>query len=345
MTGQPVKVVIVDDSQYIRRMFEQFLSADPAIEVVGSAADPLEARELIKATNPDVVTLDVEMPKMDGLSFLKKIMALRPMPVVMVSSLTQKGAETTLKALEAGAVDYIGKPSTAKELEAIRSELVRKVKTAARVDVRAKARKAATAAPPKTLSYTGDASKWLIAIGASTGGVEAIREILEAMPAMIPPMIITQHMPPMFTDSFAKRLNGLVAPTVCEAKEGQPLRPGHVYIAPGAHHLSLRKQAGGLVCRLDDRPEVSGHKPSVDVMFEAVAETCPQRAVAAILTGMGRDGAAGITKLHALGVPTLGQNEASCIVYGMPRAAQAMGGLRKELHLDRIAAELLSLCA
>lgn len=342
-----IRVLIVDDSPFIREMFTEYLNADPQIEVVGTAEDPHDAREQIKAKHPDVITLDVEMPKMDGLSFLEKIMTLRPMPVVMASSLTQKNADITFRALEIGAVDYVGKPDNPKALRMIRHELVKKVKTAANARLSYRGEKPASSAAPSssvnTLSYqpSGRNNEKLIAIGASTGGVEAIRAILEAMPANIPPIIITQHMPPHFTKSFADRLNKHVAPIVQEAQTGLEILPGNAYIAAGGYHLSLRKSGDKLACQLDDRPAVSSHKPSVDVMFESVAETCPKRAIAAILTGMGRDGAAGLKKLHDLGVPTFGQDEASCVVYGMPKAAAELGGVARVITLRDMAQTLL----
>ena len=341
MVAKAIKVVIVDDSLFIRQMFAKFLESDPMITVVGTAKDPFEARQMIKDTNPDVVTLDVEMPKMDGLSFLEKIMTLRPMPVVMASSLTQKGADTTLKALEMGAVDYVGKPTNPKELDGIKEDLIRKVKTASRIKVKAREKK--LAAQTNTLAYHGNASKWLIAIGASTGGVEAIREIVEQLPANIPPIVITQHMPPMFTDSFAKRLDKLVAPTVQEAKPSMPILPGNIYIAAGSHHLLIENLNGKLICKYDDGPPVSSHKPSVDVMFQSIAQAHPKHTIAAILTGMGRDGAEGLKTLRDIGVPTIGQNETRSVVYGMPKAAKEIGAVEKELELSKIATELLHL--
>lgn len=340
MVTKKVRVIVVDDSLSIRQIFSKFLNSDPDIEVVDTATDPHDAREKIKKYNPDVITLDVEMPKMDGIAFLKKIMALRPMPVVMVSSLTQKGASVALQAQEIGAVDYIGKPSNPQELDSIRLELIRKVKMAARIKVQAK-QPASTTPSKTTLEYKGNPDKRLIAIGASTGGVEAIREILEVMPANIPPIVITQHMPPVFTDSFAKRLDGLAAPHVQEAQDLMPIKAGNVYIAAGAYHLEVRKQSGQLVCKYNDGPPVSSHKPSVDVMFLSIAETCPEITTAVILTGMGRDGADGLKALRDAGTPTIGQNEATCIVYGMPKAAKEAGAVAKELPLAKIASTLL----
>lgn len=345
MPHETIKVVIVDDSLFIRQMFSKFLQGDPQIEVVGTAADPFQARELIKQTNPDVITLDVEMPKMDGLSFLEKIMTLRPMPVVMISSLTQRGADTTLRALEIGAVDYIGKPDNPKDLDQIAASLIRKVKMAARINVQAKVKKAPRApSSSKLLEYKGNADKHLIAIGASTGGVEAIRALLEEMPANIPPVVITQHMPAMFTDSFARRLDTIVAPHVKESEHGETIRPGTVYIAAGATHLKIEKKAGKLVCIHDDGPEVTGHKPSVDVMFSSIVDQCADQTVAALLTGMGRDGAEGLLALKNVGCPTIAQNESSCVVYGMPRAAVELGAAQQTLPLGSIAKELLKLC-
>jgi two-component system chemotaxis response regulator CheB len=336
-----IRVVIVDDSNLMRQLLTAALSRDDAIEIVGSARDPYEARQIIKATNPDVITLDIEMPKMDGLSFLEKIMTLRPTPVVMVSSLTQAGSDATIRALELGAVDYVGKPAGSEGLgfREVMDELIAKIKMAASARVtplrRLRARPSTLRAPRRS-----DARS-LIAIGASTGGVERIRDILQVMPADCPPIVITQHMGPSYLASFADRLNRLSAPTVMLAVTGARLQQGMVFIAPGDRHLVVARDTLGYVCQILETPPVSGHRPSVDVLFHAVAKAAGPNAVGAILSGMGRDGAAGLTAMRAAGAYTVGEQESSCVVYGMPRMAKEAGGVVLELPLAQIAAELL----
>lgn len=331
-----IRVLVVDDSATMRSLISAVLNRDPEIEVVGQAGDPYEAREAIKALNPDVLTLDVEMPNMNGIEFLEKIMRLRPMPVVMVSTLTTRGAEVTLEALEIGAVDCVAKPSTG-GLEGFR-ELPEKVKTAARARVRPLDR--VVGGPPVAkIDHIADGR--LIAIGSSTGGVEALITILTRFPANCPPTVITQHMPESFTRSFSERLDRLCAPRVEEAADGAPLEPGRVYVAPGGErHLEV---AGGtrLRCRVAEGERVNGHRPSVDVLFSSVARAVGDRAVGAILTGMGRDGAKGLLEMRQAGARTIGQDEATCVVYGMPKAAFEIGAVERQASLDKIAAELL----
>jgi two-component system chemotaxis response regulator CheB len=330
-----VRVLIVDDSATMRSLIATVLQRDPEIEVIGEAGDPLEAREAIKRLNPDVITLDVEMPNMNGIEFLEKIMRLRPMPVVMVSTLTVRGAEATLEALELGAIDCVAKPSTG-GLEAFQ-DLPFKVKAAAKAKV--KPLRAAGAPTPAPLEHTPDGR--VIAIGSSTGGVEALIAILSRFPANCPPTLITQHMPATFTRSFAERLDRLCAPNVAEARDGAALETGRVYIAPGGeHHLELGG-AATLRCRLSDGPPVNGHRPSVDVLFRSVAKAAGRRGVGAILTGMGRDGAEGLLAMRCAGACTFGQDEASSVVYGMPKAAFEIGAVERQAPLDRLAAELL----
>lgn len=334
-----IRVLVVDDSATMRSLISAVLSRDPEIEVVGQAGDPYEARQAIKALNPDVMTLDVEMPNMNGIEFLEKVMRLRPMPVVMVSTLTTRGAEVTLAALEIGAVDCVAKPSTG-GLEGFR-ELPEKVKIAARARVRPLDRLATPPATVKIDAGTVAGDGRLIAIGSSTGGVEALITVLSRFPADCPPTVITQHMPESFTKSFSERLNRLCAPHVEEATDGAPLDPGRVYVAPGGEtHLEV---AGGsrLRCRIVPGDRVNGHRPSVDVLFASVARVAGARAVGCILTGMGRDGAQGLLEMRRAGARTVGQDEASCVVYGMPRAAFEIGAVERQLPLDRIAAELL----
>jgi two-component system chemotaxis response regulator CheB len=341
-----VRVLIVDDSALVRQMLSELLASDPGIAVVGTAPDPIVARQKIKDLNPDVVTLDIEMPNMDGLAFLEKIMTLRPTPVLMVSSLTQKGADATLSALELGAVDCIGKPTVDLRhgLAALREELVAKVKAAAtaRVAGRRLRQTAATGALKTGPGYSS--TEKIIAIGASTGGVEALKDVIVALPANSPAIVVTQHMPEHFTASFAARLDRNCAVTVSEAADGVRVLPGHVYIAPGNRHLELARSGANYVCRLTDEPPVSGHRPSVDVLFHSVARAAGANAVGVILTGMGKDGAAGLREMRAAGARTLGQDEATCVVYGMPKAAMMAGGVEVELPLERIAGEMLKLC-
>lgn len=333
------RVLVVDDSLTMRNLISAALRQDPEIEVVGTAADPIEARAAIKALNPDVITLDVEMPNMNGLEFLEKIMRLRPMPVVMVSTLTAAGTDVTLAALEIGAVDAVAKPAVARA-DAF-GELVTKVKAAARSCVRARGDAPAAAVAPR--SYVVDPSH-ILAIGASTGGVEALVTILSGFPADCPATVITQHMPASFTTSFAARLDRICAPAVTEARDGDLLKPGHVYLAPGGvAHLEVSSGPTPR-CRLVASDPVNGHRPSVDVMFESVARL-KRPMTGVILTGMGKDGAHGLMAMRQAGARTLGQDEATCVVYGMPRAAFELGAVERQLPLHRLSPAILDLCA
>ncbi|WP_420470578.1 protein-glutamate methylesterase/protein-glutamine glutaminase [Brevundimonas sp. FT23042] len=338
--SEKVTVLVVDDSPTMRGLLSAALRRDPEIEVVGSAADPLEAREAIKRLNPDVITLDVEMPNMNGLEFLEKIMRLRPMPVVMVSTLTQKGAETTVCALEMGAVDAIGKPMDGTPASVAFADLATKVKAAARARVRARGDVPASAPAPG--GYRPDPNL-ILAIGASTGGVEALLTVLQGFPADCPATVITQHMPATFTRSFAARLDKVCAPTVTEAEDGAPVMPGHIYIAPGGEaHLEVAGASPR--CRLARTETVNGHRPSVDVLFNSVIRL--RRPMAGvILTGMGKDGAKGLLAMREAGARTLGQDEASSVVYGMPRAAFEMGAVERQLPLHRLSSAILDACA
>jgi len=331
-----VRVLVVDDSATMRGLITATLRADPQIEVVGQAADPHEARQAIKNLSPDVITLDIEMPNMNGLEFLEKIMRLRPTPVIMVSTLTQAGADVNLRALEIGAFDCVAKPSSF-NLNSF-DQLAEKVKEAAK----SPRRRTAPRAAPKPLGGAFSPDGRLIAIGSSTGGVEALITILSKFPANCPPTIISQHMPPTFTKSFAERLNKLCQPEVREAAEGAPLKPGLVYLAPGSAHLELTGSTSPRV-RLSEAERVNGHRPSVDVMFASVLRTVGSRAVGIILTGLGRDGAEGLLALRRAGADTIGQDEASSVVYGMPKVAFELGGVAMQLPLDRIADRVLSL--
>lgn len=333
------KVLVVDDSATMRAIIIAALQRDPAITVVGQAADPIEARAAIKALNPDVVTLDIEMPGMDGLDFLERIMRLRPTPVVMVSSLTSRGAEATIRALELGAFDCVGKPNSADHTSF--AGLAATVRAAAGATIRPWTRPAAAApAPGPASSFAPDGR--VVAIGSSTGGVEALLTILAAFPANCPPTVITQHIKPAFTGSLSRRLDRACAATVAEATDGAPLLPGHVYLAPGDTHLEI-SGAGPFRCRLRSGEAVNGHRPSVDTLFHSVARHAGRASLGVILTGMGRDGADGLLAIRGAGGRTLGQNAASCVVYGMPRVAFELGAVEKQVRLEQVAGEILAL--
>lgn len=349
-----VRVLVVDDSALVRKLMTAMLASDPEIEVVGTAADPLIAREKIKQLNPDVLTLDVEMPHMDGLTFLENLMRLRPLPVVMVSSLTVQGAEVTLRALELGAVDFFAKPSTdlANSFGDSALEICAKVKLASRTRPRARTstrmlevapRLSADAVLPRNQAAGTRGGSPIIAIGASTGGTEAVRVILDSMPPDAPPILVTQHIPAAFSGPFAARMDRTSAMRVCEAQDGQPIQSGHAYIAPGSHHLLIMWDGAKYVCRLHDGPQVNRHKPSVDVLFRSMAASAGAATIAALLTGMGDDGARGLLELHQAGANTLVQDEDSSVVWGMPGAAWKLGAAREMLPLEDIAARLLKL--
>ena len=315
------------------------MSEDPEIEVVGTAPDPLVARDRIKMLNPDVITLHVEMPHMDGVSFLRKIMSLRPMPVVMISTLTKAGAEVTFEALEIGAVDFIAKPATnqAAEMAALAVELQTKVKNAARTKVGLRrSASAAAASKPARRDHFPSTDK-VVLIGASTGGVEALKVVLMGLPETCPPILITQHMPPRFTAAFAERLNRECPMKVSEARQDDVVEQGHVYIAPGSHHLELVRKGAGFACALNEGPATSGHRPSVDVLFRSGAKVAAPKVVSAILTGMGKDGAEGMLELSKAGATTIGQDEHSSLIYGMPRAAFERGAVQTQVPLDHVA--------
>jgi two-component system chemotaxis response regulator CheB len=351
-----IRVLVVDDSAFVRQLISRMLAEDPRIEVVGTAPDPYVAREKIKQLNPDVLTLDVEMPKMDGVTFLANLMRLRPMPVVMVSSLTESGADVTLQALELGAVDFVTKPKIdlAHTLEDYAAEIRTKVKTAAGARVRAIDRvpleAGSTLAAPRltadaVLAKSGPrhfkTTDKLIAIGASTGGTEAIKEVLLRMPADGPGIVITQHIPEAFSGPFARRMDGICAMTVCEARDGQHILAGHAYIAPGDRHLLVVRDGARFVARLSDGPPVNRHRPSVDVMFRSVAQNVGPNAVGAILTGMGADGAEGLKEMREAGAHTLAQDERSSVVWGMPGEAVKRGAAEQIRALEDIAGQLM----
>ncbi|ACT59847.1 protein-glutamate methylesterase/protein-glutamine glutaminase [Hirschia baltica] len=340
-----IKVVVVDDSALMRRIIPSLLEKTGEIEVVATAPDPIIARQKIKLTNPDVITLDVEMPKMDGISFLEKIMSLRPMPVVMISSLTTKSADVTLRALELGAVDFVTKPALdlAANMETMSQELIEKVKTAATSNIQRR-RTAPVQVTNKTFT-SFETTENLVAIGASTGGVETLGRLLPKLPRNSPAILITQHMPPNFTRQFAERLNKTCAVTVREAENNQRVRPGEVWISPGSQHLTLKRSGADYICKLSDAPAVNGHRPSVDVLFDSVAEHCGSKAIGVILTGMGKDGAKGLLNMKQAGAKTFGQDEATSIVYGMPRAAFEIGAVDQQLREDAIIEEVLDAAA
>jgi two-component system chemotaxis response regulator CheB len=336
----PIKILIVDDSPLMRQILTEMLSKEADMRVVGSAADPLAAREMIKQLNPDVMTLDIEMPRMDGLAFLEKVMTLRPMPVVMVSTLTEAGADATLQALELGAVDFFAKPKSVLRdgMERNREELVAKLRAAAGARLRPASRRSA---PVTHAGGSFTPGTKIVAIGSSTGGVEALRDLIVSLPADFPAVLIAQHMPPKFTASFAARLDSLSKVTVREAADDAPVLPGHVYIAPGDAHLLLARSQRGYKCRLSHDGLVSGHRPSADMLFQSVAASGCKELVGVILTGMGKDGAQGLLALREAGALTLGQDERSCLVYGMPKAAMAIGAVCSEVPLSRIVPDLI----
>lgn len=336
-----IRVLCVDDSALMRQLMTEIINSHADMEMVASAPDPLVARDLIKEFNPDVLTLDVEMPRMDGLDFLEKLMRLRPMPVVMVSSLTGKGSEVTLRALELGAVDFVTKPSLGirEGMLAYSQMIADKVRAASRAKLHLRGPQSA---PVMLKAGPLLSSEKLIAIGASTGGTEAIRHVLQPLPATSPALLITQHMPPGFTRSFAERLNKLCQITVKEAEDGERILPGHAYIAPGAMHLELVRSGANYQVKLNEGPPVNRHKPSVDVLFKSVAQHAGRNAVGVILTGMGNDGAAGLLAMNKAGAWTIAQNEASCVVFGMPREAIALGGASEVVDLHQISQHMLT---
>ncbi|CAN7531312.1 protein-glutamate methylesterase/protein-glutamine glutaminase [Paraburkholderia sp. 22099] len=349
---QKIKVLCVDDSALIRSLMTEIINGQPDMTVVATAPDPLVARELIKQHNPDVLTLDVEMPRMDGLDFLEKLMRLRPMPVVMVSSLTERGNEITLRALELGAVDFVTKPKVGIRdgMLDYSEKLADKIRAAARARVR-QAAPAQHAAAHAAHAPVGAAplfnnpllsTEKLIIVGASTGGTEAIREVLVPLPPDAPAVLIAQHMPPGFTKSFAQRLNGLCRITVKEAEHGERVLPGHAYIAPGHAHLLLARSGANYIAHLSDEPPVNRHRPSVDVLFRSAAQHAGKNAVGVILTGMGRDGAAGLLDMRKAGAYTLAQDEASCIVFGMPREAIALGAADEIASLPEMSRRVMA---
>ncbi len=345
-----IKVLIVDDSALIRGLMKEIVNSQPDMEVVGVAPDPLAARDLIKQTNPDVLTLDVEMPKMDGLDFLERLMRLRPMPVVMVSSLTERGSEITMRALELGAVDFVTKPKISIQNGMLEyTDLIAdKIRIASRARIKPRTVPAAGVQggqPLAPLRNPFTSSEKLIIIGASTGGTEAIKDFLIQLPPDSPGILITQHMPEGFTTSFANRLDKLCRISVKEAEGGERVLPGHAYLAPGHSHLMLVRSGANYMTKLDQGPPVNRHRPSVDVLFHSAAVNAGKNAVGVILTGMGRDGAAGMLEMKKAGAYNLAQDEASCVVFGMPKEAIAMGGTHEVAPLHELPGRVMEFFA
>ena len=348
--NQRIRVLVIDDSVVMRRVLTELIGQAPGFEVVGAAQDATVARDMIRKLNPDVLTLDVEMPDIDGLEFLEKLMRVHPMPVLMVSSFTEKGSETTLRALELGAVDFVAKPKldAARTLREYGSEILDKLRIVARARVR---RTEPVAVEPANNTDVilplargrPLATEKLIIVGASTGGTEAVRELLTVMPADCPGILITQHMPEAFTKSFAKRLDALSTIKVKEAQDGERILPGHAYIAPGNAHLLVRRNGASYVTELNQGPPVNRHRPSVDVLFRSAANNVGSNALGVILTGMGKDGAAGMREMKQAGAYNIAQDEATCVVFGMPREAIALGSVDETLAIDRIAPRIIAL--
>jgi len=352
------RVVVVDDSALVRGLLAEIINRQPDMECVGAAADPLVAREMIRNLNPDVITLDVEMPRMDGIDFLSKLMRLRPMPVVMVSTLTERGADVTLRALELGAIDFVAKPKigVADGLRLLAEDITDKVRTAARAHVRRLPPAATPGSVTSTSAGPGAGSvrpaaavpnlgrlstEKIIFIGASTGGTEATKEVLMNLPADAPAVVITQHMPPGFTKSYATRLDSLCRIRVKEAVDGDRILPGHAYIAPGGLHLSVERSGANYVARVRDSEPVNRHRPSVEVLFDSAAKVVGPNALGVMLTGMGADGARAMKTMRDAGSWNVCQDEASCVVFGMPREAIAHGAAHEVLPLQRIAPALI----
>ena len=337
-----IRVLIVDDSATARAVLCEILESDPSIEVVATASDAFVARDKIVELKPDIVCLDVEMPRMDGITFLKKMMHYMPLPVIMISSLTQSGAKTTLEALEAGAVDFVSKPHSHiyDGKDEMKDELIAKIKTASKAKVFKKELQSFAQANTTSLAET---TNKILAIGASTGGTEAIKDVLMGLPRNAPGTVIVQHMPANFTAAFAQRLNSLCAMEVREAKNGDSITPGVVLISPGDYHMVVRRSGARYYVEIGSGDKVSGHRPSVDVLFHSVAKIAGANAIGVILTGMGSDGAKGLLSMKNAGAKTLGQDEESCIVYGMPKTAFEIGAVQKQASLNKLASNILSL--
>ncbi|MDI6852452.1 MAG: chemotaxis response regulator protein-glutamate methylesterase [Deltaproteobacteria bacterium] len=338
----PIKVLIVDDSAIVRQVFTEIISREPGLEVVGTAPDPYVARDKILQLKPDVITLDMEMPRMDGLTFLKKLMHYHPLPTIIVSSLTPKGSHLALEALEAGAVEVIPKPGGAFSVGNLAGQLVEKIRTAALVRPRKSSGPSTIGVKPSSAQHSPvmTTTNKVIAIGASTGGTEAIREILQNIPQNCPGLIIVQHMPPKFTTAFAERLNQLCAIEVKEAQDGDSVLTGRALIAPGNYHMLLRRSGARYLVQIKNGPAVHHQRPSVDVLFKSVAESAGHNALGVILTGMGQDGAEGLLALKKSGAFTLAQDEATSVVFGMPKEAIKRQAACKVVPLSRISEEI-----
>ena len=335
----PIKVLVIDDSALIRGLLSEIIHQTPDLELVGAAPDAYVAKDMVMKLQPDVITLDIEMPKVDGLTFLDKLMKARPTPVIMISTLTEKGADATIRSMELGAVDFIAKPklNVVSGIAEYQQEIVDKIRMAAKTKPK-KRMATGPAAHPIPIHYSG--TETIVGIGASTGGTEAIRQVLERLSPSFPATVITQHMPVNFTKSFAQRLNGLCKINVHEAKDGERLLPGNAYIAPGDKHMEIVRSGADYRVRLNDGPLVSGHKPAVDVMFASLAKVVGKNAVATLLTGMGKDGAEGLLALHHAGAITMVQDEASSVVWGMPKAAFERGATKHVIPLDKMSQAL-----
>jgi two-component system chemotaxis response regulator CheB len=350
-TAAKTRVVVVDDSALVRSLLTEIINRQPDMVCVGAASDPFVAREMIRTTNPDVITLDIEMPRMDGIDFLSKLMRLRPMPVVMVSTLTERGAEVTLRALELGAVDFVAKPKigVADGLKLLAQDITDKVRIASKAHLRrlqvAPVNESGDPAAPKAAAPIANigrlSTEKIIFIGASTGGTEATKEVLINLPPDSPAVVITQHMPPGFTKSYAARLDGLCKIRVAEARDGDRILPGHAYIAPGGFHLSVERSGANYIARVQDGEPVNRHKPSVEVLFKSAARVVGPNALALMLTGMGADGAKAMKEMRDAGSYNYVQDEASCVVFGMPREAIAAGAANEVLPLTQIAPKLI----
>lgn len=350
-----IRVLVVDDSAVMRSVLSEIINQADDLEVVGTATDPIVARELIKQLNPDVVTLDIEMPKMDGLEFLDKLMRLRPTPVIMISTLTERGSDVTFRALELGAVDFVTKPklNAAQGIRPYADEICDKIRAAHQARLRSPGKFATQAGAVAASGGTGSASSGpaldpavvrerLVLIGASTGGTEAIKEVLMRFPEQMPGILIVQHMPEMFTGSFAKRLDGLCKVRVKEAEDGERVLPGHVYLAPGHSHLLVKRTGGSYYCELSKGDPVNRHRPSVDVLFHSAAKHVGASGVGVILTGMGKDGAQGMLAMRQAGCWNIGQDQESCIVYGMPREAAQIGAVDEVSPLGEVAQRVVA---
>ena len=345
--AKKIRVVVVDDSALVRSLLAEIINRQPDMECVGTANDPLIAREMIRELNPDVITLDIEMPKMDGIEFLGRLMRLRPMPVLMISTLTERGAEVTMRALELGAVDFVAKPriGLVDGINDLASQIVDKVRVAAQATVKRAAApvvSSSAASKPHNVSIGRISTEKLVCIGASTGGTEAIKEILVRMPADSPGVVITQHMPPGFTTSFAARLDGLCQISVKEAVNGERVLPGHAYIAPGGKQFRIDRSGANYICVVEDGEPVNRHKPSVEVLFKSAAHVVGRNAFGVMLTGMGNDGAKAMKEMRDAGSYNYVQDEATCVVFGMPREAILCGAADEVLPLTAIAPALLA---